>query len=608
MNLHHPSPWIVRYIAAALITQFPSVVSAVPYASGVRNTGTTNWEFVLNEAADSVTITRDGGNPLNLGALAAGRHAFSMAGFNNFEIAVAKNAPPGWAPISDPTNPFTNFTIPSGLAINADPATPYFGTVYVANSNPVPTERGRAMGDGVYALTADLRGVDLANNFAVVTDPNDTSQAKAPNWTVSGPSGTTSSPWRITLDEAGNLIVSDWSDDAGGIKYATRDLAMGGLILAGEGGVPAGNPVHGSIASKPFVTGSVGNNLVVEAMDEDLDPFNSVWRWNVGNATGYDELPTKLIDSNALAAQSTWIQTVNGVRAGAHYSPEHDKWYLIQNRTDGNQVGLLVVEADDVDGSSPTVVWDSLVFSQDPNGDFDPADALDGDTVIDGNQDVFRRLGDLTLSPDGTKLLLHRIAAQGNNPHSPGAVMIIPLDDEGVPDVEVSEGMLTNVESIVTIGNDLGHLSGAQLEFDAAGNLYVANSGFVAGDPAGSAQLIQVFSPGGNSVATTTSSGMFNVQFTAPPDGVLGDYNNNGVVDAADYVVWRDQPASLQNEGASPGVVDQMDYDFWRARFGAMSGSGGGVATVPEPSTLLLVALAITALGCVTRRPNRDLV
>jgi hypothetical protein len=591
--------------AAILALVMAASASAVPYASGVRNTSGTTWEFVLNEAADNVTVTRDGGNALNLGGLAAGRHTFSMAGFNAFDIKVAKNAAPGWTSISDPENPFTNFTIPSGVAINTDPASAFFGTVYVANSNPAATERGRAMGDGVYALSADLRGVDLANNFAVVTDPNDTSQAKAPNWTVSGPAGTTSSPWRMVLDDANNLIVSDWSDDAGGIKYASPNLTNGGLILIGEGGVPLGNPVHGSIASKPYVTGSVGNNLVIQALDEDLEPYNSVWRWEVGNATNYDLPPTAVIDGAALASESSWIPTVNGVRAGAHYSPQHEKWYLVQNRTDGNQVGLLVVEPDDVGGLLPMVVWDSQLFSQDPNGDGDPADALDGDTVLDGIQDAFRRLGDVTLSPDGTKLLLHRIAAQGNNPHATGAVTIVPLDAEGVPDIDVSGGMMTNVETITTIGNNLAHSSGAQIEFDAAGNLYVANSGVVAGDPAGSGQLIQVFSPGGNTVATTTSAGTFNVQTVTPPAGVLGDYNSNGVVDAADYVVWRDNPASLQNEGASPGIVDQEDYTFWRSRFGAIAGSSGAAAAVPEPGTLVLMFAGLVIL-CIRENARRQ--
>ena len=34
--------------------------SAVPYASGVRNTTGSTWEFVLNEASDNVKMNRTG--------------------------------------------------------------------------------------------------------------------------------------------------------------------------------------------------------------------------------------------------------------------------------------------------------------------------------------------------------------------------------------------------------------------------------------------------------------------------------------------------------------------------------------------------------------------
>jgi hypothetical protein len=69
------------------------------------------------------------------------------------------------------------------------------------------------------------------------------------------------------------------------------------------------------------------------------------------------------------------------------------------------------------------------------------------------------------------------------------------------------------------------------------------------------------------------------------------DYNNNGVVDAADYVLWRHTlgsttdlraDASGPTAGVSNGVVDQADYDYWRAHFGAVvptysSGSGTAI-------------------------------
>jgi hypothetical protein len=196
-------------------------VEAVPYASAVRNTTDSMFEFVLNEAADSITISRDGGNEIVINSPAAGRHTFDLEGFSDFEIGVAKNASPGWTEITDTdANLFTHFFRATGIAINRDPSSEFFGTVYVNNPNPAPTTSGRAQGDGIYALTADMIGVDLANDFAVVTDPNDTSLFKAPGYTVD--QSLTSSSYRLTLDDGGNVIVADWSDQSGGIKYASR--------------------------------------------------------------------------------------------------------------------------------------------------------------------------------------------------------------------------------------------------------------------------------------------------------------------------------------------------------------------------------------------------
>lgn len=65
--------------------------------------------------------------------------------------------------------------------------------------------------------------------------------------------------------------------------------------------------------------------------------------------------------------------------------------------------------------------------------------------------------------------------------------------------------------------------------------------------------------------------------------GVPGDYNGDNKVDAADYVLWRDNPSA--HGGAPAG------YDTWRANFGnpAGSGSGLGAAGVPEPTSLVLM-------------------
>ena len=89
--------------------------------------------------------------------------------------------------------------------------------------------------------------------------------------------------------------------------------------------------------------------------------------------------------------------------------------------------------------------------------------------------------------------------------------------------------------------------------------------------------------------------------------GLAGDYNSNGVVDAADYVMWR------KNAGTSNalpnnligGTIGMAQYNQWRANFGNTApgtGSSTGAmanAAVPEPATLLLI---FTAAGCYLRR------
>ena len=109
--------------------------------------------------------------------------------------------------------------------------------------------------------------------------------------------------------------------------------------------------------------------------------------------------------------------------------------------------------------------------------------------------------------------------------------------------------------------------------------------------------------PTGYHVSYSTS-GQISLVSDSAPNGVAGDYNDNGVVDAADYVLWRKGVAPLQHEIAAPiGTTNSADYDAWRARFGSVSGSGSGgignAGAVPEPTTLAFVGmlLSVAMLG-----------
>lgn len=78
-----------------------------------------------------------------------------------------------------------------------------------------------------------------------------------------------------------------------------------------------------------------------------------------------------------------------------------------------------------------------------------------------------------------------------------------------------------------------------------------------------------------------------------PLAGLDGDYNADGVVDAADYTVYRDNlgldSSALNGNGSGSATVVAADYNLWVANYGT-SLSVSTSAAVPEPSSLALLA------------------
>lgn len=113
------------------------------------------------------------------------------------------------------------------------------------------------------------------------------------------------------------------------------------------------------------------------------------------------------------------------------------------------------------------------------------------------------------------------------------------------------------------------------------------------------------FAAGGDATSQSQAGTAFFDNFVVR-DGLRGDYNNNGVVDAADYTVWRDQLGQtafgLAADGNSDGVVDGEDYLLWNNTFGDSNATASTAVAVPEPGGLLVVT--ILALGATLfRRP-----
>ncbi len=90
-----------------------------------------------------------------------------------------------------------------------------------------------------------------------------------------------------------------------------------------------------------------------------------------------------------------------------------------------------------------------------------------------------------------------------------------------------------------------------------------------------------------------------------------GDYNNDGKVDAADYVVWRKNDGTTNRLPNDPngGTVGTAQFATWRANFGAnlpLQASAAGPA-VPEPTGALLLVMTLAMFSCCGLRGRRRL-
>jgi Dockerin type I domain len=97
------------------------------------------------------------------------------------------------------------------------------------------------------------------------------------------------------------------------------------------------------------------------------------------------------------------------------------------------------------------------------------------------------------------------------------------------------------------------------------------------------------------------------------PNFLSGDYNKDGRVSAADYVVWRNsvgQTGSDAGDHPADGnhdyLVNTADFNVWRSHFGQPASFGvgsGATITLPEPAAWLLAALASLPALRARKRP-----
>jgi hypothetical protein len=488
-----PSFFRISSCSLALVMTLLSArqASAVPYASQIANTAT-DVSFLLNESADNVTMIFS--NPAltnDLGPLPKGTHVFPKLG-EGFKIVVSKSTGPGYLQgvtnqVSDDSNILMRFVNQRGVVVNRNPASPYFGRIYVSVTTPgTNSVSGRGVGRGIYVLNPDQ------------TDA--LGQGDAP-LTGGLPFGANSeSPHRLSLGPDGNLYMADWSDPTGTLYVTDPNVATNAsasIVLNGQGGpFPlTASRTHGSI-SAAWIEGSLATgDLTVYVIDEDLQSDkvttsrteqNSLWRWDIGaGPLPFTGTPVKVGSGPLLGIASQLADAVRG--------PD-GKWYISQKRDDNaTTTGIFVRNSDNT-----TTLWSSLTATREMNGSA-AYDLLSSTAAID-------------VSPDGKYL----IALKQNT----NSISIFPLVD-GIPNITNRIVMPTSP----TTG------SGRDIAFDAAGNIYSVSSG---------QGLLRIYSPGGTTIATTGSDGTFSVY--RPPSVTVSGYDTLGTEagpDVAAFTVTR---------------------------------------------------------------------
>jgi len=173
-----------------------------------------------------------------------------------------------------------------------------------------------------------------------------------------------------------------------------------------------------------------------------------------------------------------------------------------------------------------------------------------------------------------------------------GHVQIAINPDNLAPNLDILAQLL-NEDGVPLFTSNPPDALNAKFDLDLpGGDYYLSIDGTGFGDPAT------------NGYSDYGSLGYYSVSLLVTGDFPLeGDADGNGVVDAADYIILKQNFGQSANSGPSYGDFNNSGATNWadlQVLSGAMGGTGGAQTAIPEPATLGL--LAIGALAVIRRR------
>ncbi|HEX2474771.1 MAG TPA: hypothetical protein VHK01_08500, partial [Lacipirellulaceae bacterium] len=342
-------------------------------------------------------------------------------------------------------------------------------------------------------------------------------------------------------DAMGEVIV----DGAGSSFNGGEELYVGtntgsGLLRVTQGAHAASG--HSFVGFGPTADGTVtvsGNGSVWDmTVDGDLSVAVS-GRGDLG-----------MIDGGFVRCRNAVIGVNSGSNGSVNVDGTGSRWTLVNMLTVGSagSGSLSVTNGGVVEAATIVVGGPGEII-----GDGQLNANVQNNGEIHGNFDI---VGNVTnsgrLSPGNS---VGTIAIDGDYVQTTAGKLHIELESSSSYDriQIIGDAQLGGTLEVVTIG-DFAPAVGAQFTF------LTANDPDMSGDI--SEEFDSLLFP---SIPKLLFDVIYNAQsvvLTVTSNGVPGDCNGDGAVNAADYVVWR------KNDGTQQG------YDTWRANFGRSTGNG----------------------------------
>jgi autotransporter-associated beta strand protein len=424
--------------------------------------------------------------------------------------------------------------------------------------------------------------------------------------------------------KAGSGILSLAAENT----YAGSTTIQGGMLrLDHASALPSGNLVLGSGGVLGLGAGNFARDL-----GTGTNQVQFIFSGGNGNAgfSAHGENRTVVLNGGA---PLTWALN-NFVIGNLIFSDDSaDSMVDFQNDIDLNGAARTVPTRQgsaDIDGRLSGIIsgTGSLIKSSPGTLELTNANTYDGGTTIDGGRLLVNNTSDSgtgtggvtvnngTLGGDGA---IAGIVTVNTGAHvapgmsigslevggltlNAGAVLdfeldtILGVDTSDLIDVTNTDGLTINGGSVV-LTNAGAMTEGTYTLIEYAGTIMGTDvATFLSTTPTGPAGFTY-------SLVDNTADTSIDLVVMAAA-GVAGDFNSDGVVDSADYAVWRanDGPNNpLPNDN---GLTTQQDrYNLWVANFGQMAGSGSsGSLAAPEPGSIVLLLFAAPLIFRPVRR------